>query len=56
MISLIESLSIKALRNDFEVIDLFQQIVYVINFAEARFLVVFCAIFRLFYQSCRLND
>jgi len=50
MISLIGSLHIKALRNDFEVIDLFQQIVCVINSAEHGFLVVFCAIFKLFYQ------
>jgi len=33
---------------DFEVIDLFHQIVYVINFAQHRFLIVFCAIFKLF--------
>jgi len=33
---------------DFDVIDLFQQIVYLINFAEDGFLAVFCAIFKLF--------
>jgi len=36
---------------DFEVIDLFHQIVYVINFAQLGFLLVFCAIFKLFCNT-----
>jgi len=33
---------------DFEVIDLFQQIVYIINFLHLGFLAVFCVTFMLF--------